>query len=437
MNKFTSFLLLITLTSSMSCSSGTKESNQAQNSEALSFTIENLDDKEYPDNPNIGYRSSNFKTDFFRQGMIEKKSNSFEFDFTFLSNNNDSIVLKNVNISEFIPTIPEHIKSSNYLSYISCINQEWNRNQVTFKKDEFNSNIVHLERIDLARNCLNAYLWEIIVYTKENTDVLPYAHGWFDFPGQPYAKLFEQKNNVPFSQYKDPLENWVDPPNKLVDLNLLRTVQDTLSINYRDLSDQMYPLKGARKKKYKEIIHPDTFTTMRNLQSDSTLFATFSPPGIYNKKDPRTTELGRFYNLTHVDLHTVEVPATSDTLYEIELSFTHKTNKAGTKLIVGGIDLNDFPVLTEEQANDGWKNSMGIGNHSFYESYDSHLNYKTKNSSYYALLTDEEGNWLDSHKIGIDGPIFHFSDEEKKHLHLWLLSFERHALVGHYLISIP
>jgi len=46
------------------------------------------------------------------------------------------------------------------------------------------------------------------------------------------------------------------------------------------------------------------------------------------------------------------------------------------------------------------------------------------------VLLEEKGKWLDSHKLGVDGTIFHFSDNDKKTLHLWLLSFECHSLVG-------
>ena len=78
---------------------------------------------------------------------------------------------------------------------------------------------------------------------------------------------------------------------------------------------------------------------------------------------------------------------------------------------------------------------MGIGNHTFYETNDVHNSVHATDNQYYAMFLDREGNWLDSHTIGIDGPIFHFEDEERRILHLWLLSFERHALVGHYVIK--
>lgn len=118
------------------------------------------------------------------------------------------------------------------------------------------------------------------------------------------------------------------------------------------------------------------------------------------------------------------------------LKFKHRITDKETKLVIGGLNLNDFPILSEQEVSNGWKNAMGIGNHSFYEGYTKHIETKSKNSSYYAMFLDKDNKWLDSHKIGVDGPIFHFSDQERKSLDLWLLSFERHALVGHYKIIL-
>lgn len=435
--KASNFALIIFCTTCfLACSSDGPQSKQIASAAALNIEVKNLNDAQYPDNPDIGFRAVNYREDFFQDCKIDSSRQAFLWDFTFLTKDSNNIRLEQVDVSEFIPTIPRSIQSDDYLSYISCINQEWNRNQVRFNANEFSSSISSIVRVDLARNCLNAYLWEIIVYIEEAGQVLPYAHGWFDFPHASYAQLFEQKNNIKFAKYQAALENWVDPPNKLVDLSLLRKPIDTISTNFKDLSDAMYPLKAARQKKYKEIIYPDTFSTMRDLQSDSSLFATFTPPGFYNKKDPRTTELGRIYHLQQAAFYSVRSAAVDSPLYELQLSFLDKKKARKTTLVIGGINTDDFPVLTEESANQGWKSSMGIGNHSFYESYQNHLSSKSETSPYYALLLDEKGHWLDSHKIGIDGPIFHFSDANKTELHLWLLSFERHALVGHYVIKL-
>lgn len=432
------FKYLIILLVALVLSIGCKEENKEGKYKTFPFKVTNLSDEDYPDNPDIGYRSADYKNKLFSSGEVEMTADSFAMNFYFFTNTADTIKVEYMVVSELIPTIPANVKDDEYLSYVSCINQEWNRNQLQFNPGNFTSTIPDIVRMDIARNCLNAYLWEVILYVNENGKTVPYAHGWFDFPHDLYAKLFERKNKISFDTYKNALENWVTPENKVVKLELLRRKLDKVEVSYTDKSDEMYPLGGARKKKFKEIIYPDTFTTMRDLQTDSALFATFTPPGYYNKKDPRKTQLGRIYNLKNAQV-TKTTPYTGkdkDTLREVQLDFTHKTNGGQTTLLIGGLDFEKFPVLPPSEANNGWKSSMGIGNHSFYELYKDHLHSKSEQSPYYALLLDGEGKWLDSHEIGIDGPVFHFEDEERKVLHLWLLSFERHALVGHYVIYL-
>ncbi|MFK7756601.1 MAG: hypothetical protein AB8B53_06690 [Flavobacteriales bacterium] len=401
------------------------------------FEITNLTDEQYPDNPDIGYRASDYQNIFFQNGTLEQLDGAaFSFNLKLYSLYSDSIWLNKLDLSEFIPTIPENVKKDEYLSYISCINQEWNRNQVKFNPKEFSSTNSKIIRVDVARNCLNAYLWEVIIYVEENGATVPYAHGWFDFPDELYAQLFELKNRMPFSEFQAPLEHWQDPANEELNLNVFRTITSTIETTFSDLSDEMYPLEKARKKKFKEIIYPTSFNTMRDLQTDSSLFATFTPPGFYNRSDPRTTELGRFYALNSVEVKKVRCNEKTKPQHEVSLSFSHKDSQEVTQLIIGGLNFEEVPVLSPSQANSGWKNSMGIGNHTFYEDYTTHVSTKSEESPYYGVLLDDNGNWLDSHKVGIDGPIFHFSDKERKELHLWLLSFERHALVGHYVIQL-
>ena len=340
-------------------------------------------------------------------------------------------------MSEFIPAIPEGFKGDEYLSLITCVNQEWNRNQVQFDGSNFKSTNPRIVRADVARNCLNAYLWEIILYVQEEGKTTPYAHGWFNFPKDLYATLFQEKNGQPFSRYQSAMEEWIDPPNQPIQLQLLRRPLASLEVAWVDSSDAMYPIAGARQKKFKEIITPASFATMRDLQSDATTFATFTPPGFYNKKDPRQTELGRLKNLQHTQLFQMVSAINGDTLHELQLLFQDEAGERKTQLVFGGLDLTQFPVLASSEANKGWKTSMGFANHTFYEKYAVQVATKTKNNPYYGYLATGKGSWLDSHRIGIDGPIFHFSDPERKVLHLWLLSFERHALVGHYIFKLP
>lgn len=420
------FLALITLL-------GCREVSESTHT----FDVSNLTDADYPDNPDIGFRSSAYKSEWFSSGSIDVvDAGRHIVDLHFLTLEHDTISLSGLDVSEYMPTIPDVIKKDSYLTHLACINQEWNRNQVRYKPGEYQSSRPDIVRVDVARNCLNAYLWEVIIYIQEDGQQVPYAHGWFDFPHELYAQFFESKNGMAYEPFKKSLENWVDPANEKVDLGLLRQVNGEVQVEHEDFSDAMYPLAGARKKKYKEIIHPPQFETMRDLQDDATRFATFTPPGFYNKKDPRVTELGRLYTLESIHLHTTQSKVDGSAGHEVELRFLHKDGKKRTRLYLGGLDFSTFPVLAPADANKGWKSSMGISNHTFYEDYSTHQRSKAQQNPYYAMLTDDKGQWLDSHKIGIDGPIFHFADEARSELHLWLLSFERHALVGHYVIHL-
>ncbi len=412
----------------ISCqNAGSKELAKAMN---YDFPITNLSDSAYPDDPDIGHRASGYAEPYFSTGEIQARDSSWSIAFHGL--NGDTVTIGHLRFDQFIPTLPNTIKEDPYLSLLSLVNQEWNRNQVRFGGKEFTSTNKAIVRVDLARNCLNAYLWEVILYADQDGEQLPLAHGWFNFPKPLYAEFFQRFNGVPFSTYAKSLENWVDPPSKPVDLALLRTVIDTMGTTFTDSSDSMYPLAGARKKKFKEIIRPFPFRTMRDLQSDSTQFATFSPPGMYNRSDPRHTELGRLYHLKNIIALNVKSRIDGETLQELQLTFLDSSGTRKTRLIIGGIDLASMPELTTANANNGWKAPMGFSTHTFYETYAEHEQCRTATNPYYAFIADADGNWLDSHKIGVDGPLMHFSDTGHKELEVWLLSFERHALIAHF-----
>ena len=123
--------------------------------------------------------------------------------------------------------------------------------------------------------------------------------------------------------------------------------------------------------------------------------------------------------------------------YTIELKLVFsRENGEETQFIFGGMDFSKLPKLTTEECNSGNPYPMGIGNHPFYEDCESHEKLCSLDNPYFGVLLNKDGNWLDSHKIGIDGPLLHLDKENPNVIHVWLLSFERHALVGHYEINL-
>jgi hypothetical protein len=198
----------------------------------------------------------------------------------------------------------------------------------------------------------------------------------------------------------------------------------------------LYPLKGERQRKQKNIITPTTPTKIDDFLNDSTQFATFSIPGYYNKNEPRKTELSKLGKLIKVNKRTI-IDALGRNSLELELTFlSKKDNKTITRFIIGGIDTKLIKQLPEEKLHEAWQTSMGVSNHSFYETFDYQQSHLTKYNTNYTLLLDEKNRWIDSHKIGIDGPLLYLDSLDKNKLHIMILSFERHAFVGHYVIHL-
>lgn len=415
-------------------------SNVDKTTKVWNAELRELNEKEYPDNPDAENKHPLYESiKYAAIELVAQNDSVYNIKLT-PEGSKDTILLREINLMEFLPTINCCVRNDSYASYIDIINQEWNRNQVKFEEDQFTvvgDNKNRIKRVDIARNCLNAYLWEVIMFAELNGELKPFYHGWFNFPKVLYAFLFEKRNHIKYELFQKPLENWVDPENKKINLKNLRVVISETIVSFENLNHLPYALKAERKRKYKNIIYPKNTTVIQDFLTDSTLFSTFSPPGIYNTKDPRKTELSKLARLDKVIYRRTNAAYFSnDTLIELELFFNIDEESKSTNFIISGIDPNDIPVLDTADVNSGWQNSMGIGNHTFYESYKNAQSHSSLNSPYFSILTNKDGNWQDSHKIGIDGPLLHWDIRDKNKLHVWILSFERHAFVGHYIVNL-
>jgi len=122
--------------------------------------------------------------------------------------------------------------------------------------------------------------------------------------------------------------------------------------------------------------------------------------------------------------------------FELNLYFSSNDNNTQTKFVIGGLQKDRIPVLNMSSHHKGFQMPMGISNHSFYNDYSDLLKYSSKEEPYFAALLDQNDHWVNSHEVGIDGPLFFIDDQDPSKLHLLILSFERHSFVGHYLFSI-
>ncbi|MBK8517098.1 MAG: hypothetical protein IPL55_12710 [Saprospiraceae bacterium] len=152
------FILLLAITLTYSCKNGP---------EVYRVPLTILSDEAYPDNPDLDLNNPVRQTYKFDHVSFKPVNDSL-FDIQITSDSRrDTISLSSIKLKEMIPLACSKVKGDDYLTHITLINQEWNRNQVSFDRSEFNINIVDskdITRLDIARNCLNAYLWEVILF---------------------------------------------------------------------------------------------------------------------------------------------------------------------------------------------------------------------------------------------------------------------------------
>lgn len=400
-----------------------------------------MTDESYPDNNDIESRCSDWEKYKHHEVSVNRlDSTNFKITFPPSNDNSDTIVIENINLLEWIPTIPNYL-TDEYLKSIGIINAEWNRQQVKFTKGEFYiSN--HTEegrktiRVDLARNCLNSYLWELITYAEDGA----LYHGWFDFPRGMYEELFDEVNHgkLTFEEYRNYLIDYKDPASELVNLDNVRKVDSAWQVSFNNLNHEFYPLTGARKSKFKNIVHPKNPTTINDFLTDSTMFSTFLYPGYYSTSDPRHTTLSKLGIPKNVTVRKViSNNKAKDVCLEFDITFaSNKDTTELTRIVIGGVKESQIPTLALNDYNKGYKMPMGIGNHGFYEKAAYAQAHSSLENPYYAFILDGDGKWMDSHFFGIDGPIFHRDENDSSLMHYWLLSFERHAMVTHLTFKI-
>tara|TARA_B110000438_G_C15811352_1_gene649795 strand:+ start:1326 stop:2651 length:1326 start_codon:yes stop_codon:yes gene_type:complete len=415
--------------------------NESTKKVVYESSITELTDHQYPDNFQIESRS--YLWNKYDHSLFQViRNDSLDFTIRILPENefSDTIFLEHINLLLWIPTIPTHILKDNYLKDIGIINAEWNRQQVHFKKGEFrlsrdNQEAEKVSCVDLARNCLNSYTWELITFTEEGGQTKSMYHGWFDFPKELYRELFNEVNfgKLTFQEYRHHLEHYEDPTKEIIQLGVLRAVETQKKMEFSDFRMHPYPLTAARKLKFKNIVCPVNPTVINDMLTDSTTYSTFQWPGFYDTSDPRPSTLSMLGIPKSVVVRkTISKNSQKDTCYEFDLSFARNTDTNYiTRVVIGGIIPTDLEQMPIEEYNNGIKKPMGIGNHGFYENIDYAIGHQSTESPYYGFILDDKGMWVDSHFFGVDGPILHLDDQDPNLLHFWLLSFERHAMVAH------
>jgi hypothetical protein len=318
--------------------------------------LKTMSDAEYPDNNAIGFRSA-LVGQYSHNGISFTRNAKGNFDITILpgNGNSDTIQLSNINLLELMPSVPDFVKGNKELVRICLLNQEWNRIQVRFPKEYYtiigqgNEDAI-ISRVDLANNCLAKGLWECILFTKENDKEVLYFQSWFDFPGELYNALFEERNGMSIAPFDDMLINYDHTlVGSKVELKKLRTISPGKAVSFENRNDALYPLIGERQTKAKNIIVPSEVTAINDFLTDNTRYATFAAPGYYTRTQPRVTQLSRLQKLEKVTVsRTTSNNSAMNVGMEFHLYFTSADGATSTEFVIGGIQKDRIPALTIE-----------------------------------------------------------------------------------------
>lgn len=419
---------------------------QSRYNDAPDQTVEltALSNADYPEDPED--RSRVYGNYPHRRLRIQQTGDTrFRFLIEPGSAHATTVELSEIDLAHIVAAVPAWVKADPDLTKVGLIDREWNRQQVSFRRDSVYVQIHQdgdgfeqrgLSRVDLARNCLNAGLWELLLFTVEDGEERVYEHTWFTFPLGLYKRLFEQVNGLSYWDYWWSLEHWVDPSGTPIRLDRLRKVEREWAITASPRWDEPPLWKSEQRLKLKNVLAPPIYT-YRDWYTEPVQFASFIPPGRYSVSHPRDTKLHYLADFTGFVLRRVRTPAVPQSLFELELAFRDSYTKEPTRLIFGGLDLQALPTASPDQYTRGWQVPMGIGNPSFFEPYEEVLAKSPLRRPFYAFHLDAKDRWIDHHAVGVDGPLLHWDAEDPSTLHLYLLAYERHALLNHFVITCP
>lgn len=397
----------------------------------MQIEIEEIATEHYPEDPSILHDEYG---KYRERSLRLKQMDDTHFTFAFVSEDPKvaTVTLKNLDLSLWIPTIPEWAVGDEDLEVISLVEREWNRQQVRFTPGMENLEITggdgfeesQVVSVELARNCLNAGLWELMLYVDGENGKELYYHGWFDFPLGYYKKLFETFNETSYWGHWFRLEHWFDPEGTPVDLERLRTITGEKNAKIERIDDLEEITAGEQKRK-------------KHLKDQKTnLLASFIPPGRYSAEHPWKENYEKIDQVEGCQIREVVCPQQEKELVEFEIQYISSRDGRPHRLVIGGIDLSSIPVLSSYEYHKGLYMPMGFGVPPFNQPYEELQDNPPHLSTYYSFLLDEEGNWVNHHEASIDGPVIHRDLFYPDRYHIYLLSYERAELVSHFVVEV-
>lgn len=416
--------------------------NRYHTSRTMVINVKEFTDQEYPDNPAT---LSKLHGQYSHHRLLLKQEDDSHFTFTFLPGNPSSatLVFKDIDVGLMTPSLPTCIKNNPDLVRISLTDRQWNRQQVSFDVHSPHLNVTggdgfeknNLYQAELAKNCLNAGLWEVVLFNQENNRTTLFYQGWFTFPLGHYKTVFEKNTGLAYRNHWYYLEHWFDPEGTTVNVDRLRDVvrAHPVPLHY-DLNEPVIA-DGEQVNKTKNIMSTAEIKIFKDYYQDGVAFSTFAPPGIYRKDKPWKNEFWRLSHPMSAVINDIQTPD-NRRLHEIVVRFTDPKNDT-SYFYLSGFDSSKLPRLDRQEYAKGELFLMGIGTAPLKQKYADLMHTTPENSSEFSFFVNGQGAWMNHHDMAIDGSILFLDKNDPDLLHMYLVSYERHAVIAHYWMELP
>ncbi len=332
--------------------------------------------------------------------------------------------LEAIDLKTFIPRIPSLAAGNKALTREAISQREFNRNETrygpTAGTDDFR----------IANNCLRAGLWEVMLAKKQESGLAMNYHGWFTFPKQEYARLFEEVNGVSLAKYDEFVATYPAMGGFRIDLTSLRKLDGEVpAIPVVTRRDQAALRLSEQQRKAKLVLTPGIANYGDFFASDKqpVQMAKFAEPGYYNPAEPMKFDLTWIAKPIHATWGAVHSKGNGTRMNEVQIAFEN-----GYRLVIGDAGLGTLAARAEPPKSDGdaLKLTFGIGTPEIYLSGADRAKEYAEPRDNYLLLLDADGKVVDNHLGGIDRAFLWRESGATDTLHVMLIGYERIAIVS-------
>ena len=360
--------------------------------------------------------------------------------------------LPDVDLRLFIPKAPEMARGSRELTQWFLTEREFNRQRVIFDLEAESSHwpegfagySAEDLSIALTNNCLGAGYWEIAVFAQTgDSDNEKIYQGYFTFPKGAYASLIAQLNPTKYWREARNLENWPGfhfLSGMAFDLDALRQVNRAQAAPVIDLAAEPIiaaneQIKKADRIVYAEDTSAEDIKTWADLRQSNLKFQSFLNPGIYDPHHLWESDYSQIATVKGATVRRISSPLSNQELREVELEFAN-TDGETRKFVISGFDLKQIPQLDNSDYSNGVYMPLGFAP-PFTQNYSELVQNPPDQNPFFSVWLTSDSRVIDYRQdIGVNGLVLHRDAYDEALLHIYLLSYERITLVGHYAIDL-